>query len=108
MIASANTALIQADAQYQRLLAEVEAEVREAEAQLDAARIGAEIAVDREQAAAERLSLMRRSFELGETALVELLRAQSQATEARIELGRSRARLSAAQANLNQARGITP
>ena len=51
---------------------------------------------------------MRRSFELGETALVELLRAQSQATEARIELGRSRARMSAAQANLNQARGITP
>ena len=108
LIASANTALIQADAQYQRLLAEVEAEAREAEAQLDAARIGAEIAVDREQAAAERLSLMRRSFELGETALVELLRAQSQAPEARIELGRSRARLSAAQANLNQARGITP
>lgn len=108
LVASANTALIQADAQYQRLQAEVEAEVWEAEAQLDAARIGAEIAVDREQAAAERLTLMRRSFELGETALVELLRAQSQATEARIELGRSRARLSAAQANLNQARGITP
>lgn len=108
LLASANTALIQADAQYQRLLADVEAEVREAEAQLDAARIGAELAVDREQAAAERLTLMRRSFELGETALVELLRAQSQATEARIELGRSRARLSAAQANLNQARGITP
>ena len=73
---------------------------------LDAA--GAELAVDREQAAAERLTLMRRAFELGETALVELLRAQAQATEARIDLGRSRARLSAAQANLNQARGITP
>jgi outer membrane protein TolC len=108
LIASANTALIQADAQYQRLLADVDAEVMEAEAQLDSARIGAELAVDREQAAAERLTLMRRAFELGETALVELLRAQSQATESRIELGRSRARLSAAQANLNQARGITP
>lgn len=108
LIASANTALIQADAQYQRLLAEVEAEIMAAEVQLDSARIGAEQAVDREQAAAERLTLMRRAFELGETALVELLRAQTQANEARIELGRSRARLSAAQANLNQARGITP
>ena len=108
LLASANTALIQADAQYRRLLADVEAEIMEAEAQLDSARIGAELAVDREQAAAERLTLMRRSFELGETALVELLRAQTQATEARIELGRSRARLAAAQANQNQARGITP
>lgn len=108
LIASANTALIQADAQYQRLLADVEAEVMEAEAQLDSARIGAELTVDREQAAAERLALMHRAFELGETALVELLRAQTQAIEARIDLGRSRARLSAAQANLNQARGITP
>lgn len=108
LIASANTALIQADAQYQRLLADVEAEVREAEAQLDSARIGAELAVDREQAAAERLTLLRRAFELGETALVELLRAQTQAIEARIDLGRSRTRLSAAQANLNQAQGITP
>lgn len=108
LIASANTTLIQTDAQYQRLLAEVEAETLEAEAQLEAAQIGAELAVDREQAAGERLTLLRRAFELGESALVELLRAQSQATEARIELGRSRARLSAAQANLNQARGITP
>lgn len=108
LMAGANTALIQADAQYQRLLADIEAEVMEAEAQLDSARFGAELAVDRERAAAERLTLLRRSFELGETALVELLRAQTQATEARIELGRSRARLAAAQANLNQARGITP
>lgn len=108
MIASANTALIQADAQYQRLLADVEAEVMEAEAQLDSARVGADLAVDREQAAAERLALMRRAFELGEIALVELLRAQTQAIEARIDLSRSRTRLSAAQANLNQARGITP
>lgn len=108
LVASANTALIQADAQYERLLADVEAEIMEAEAQLDSARIGAELAVDREHAAAERLALMRRAFELGETALVELLRAQTQAIEARIDLGRSRARLSSAQANLNQARGITP
>lgn len=107
LIASANTLLTQADAQYQRLLVEIEAEQREAEAQLEAARIGAEQAVEREQAAAERLTLIRRSFELGESALVELLRAQSQANEARIELARSRARQGAAQANLNQARGIT-
>lgn len=106
LIASANTSLAQADAQYRRLLAEIEAEQRAAEAQLEAARIGAEQAITRAQAATERLALIRRSFALGESALVELLRAQSQANEARIELARSRARLGAAQANLNQARGI--
>lgn len=108
LLASANTALIQADAQYQRLLAEVEAEVLEAEAQLASAQIGAALAGEREQAATERLTLMRRAFDLGETPLVELLRAQLHASEARIELVRSGARLSAAHANLNQARGITP
>ncbi|HPU80115.1 TolC family protein [Accumulibacter sp.] len=108
LMASANTALIEAEAHHRRLVAEVEAEVLEAEAQLESAALGAALAVEREQAAAERLALMRRSFELGETSLVELLRTQSQTTEARIEEVRSRSRLSAAQANLNQARGITP
>ncbi|WP_288129313.1 TolC family protein [Accumulibacter sp.] len=108
LMASANTALIEAEARYRRFVAEVEAEVFEAEAQLASAALGAVLAVEREQAAAERLALMRLSFELGETSLVELLRAQSQTTEARIEGVRSRSRLSAAQANLNQARGITP
>ena len=108
LMASANTALIEAEARYRRLLAEVEADVLEAEAQLESAGLGAALAVEREQAAAERLTLLRRSFELGETSLVELLRAQSQTTEARIEGGRSRSRLWSGQANLNQARGITP
>lgn len=108
LIASANTALIQADAQYRRLVAEVEADVLDAEAQLASAGIRAEHALEREQAAAERLRLIRRSFELGETSLVELLRAQTQASEARIERRRSRVQLSAAHAGLNQARGITP
>lgn len=108
LTAGANTAVVEAEAQYRRLLDEVEAETRAAEAQLAAARIGAELAVDRERAAGERLALLRRAFELGESALVELLRAQAQATEARGELVRSRTRLSAALADLNQARGITP
>jgi cobalt-zinc-cadmium efflux system outer membrane protein len=108
LMASANTVLIEAEARHRRLVAEVEAEVLEAEAQLESAGLGAALAVEREQAAAERLTLMRRSFELGETSLVELLRTQSQTTESRIEGVRSRSRLAAAQANLNQARGITP
>jgi len=106
LIASASTSLTQAEAQYQRLVVEVEAEQREAEAQLGAASMAAEQAAERERAAAERLTLIQRSFALGESALVELLRAQSQATEARLELARSRTRLGAARANLNQARGI--
>jgi len=107
-IASANTALIQADAELQRTQAEVEAELLEAEALLSASRLGVELAGEREQAASERLRLLRRAFDLGETALNELLRAQTQASEAALELARSRARLSAALANLNQARGFTP
>lgn len=108
LIASANTALIQNETEAVRLLREVEAGIVEAEAQGEAARIAAELAVDREAAAAERLTLLRRSFELGETALVELLRAQSQASEAKLELARSRIRLFAARASLNQARGFLP
>jgi len=107
-IASANTALIEADAELQRTQAEVEAELLEAEALLSASRLGVELAGEREQAASERLRLLRRAFDLGETALSELLRAQAQASEATLELARSRARLSAALANLNQARGFTP
>ena len=107
-IASANTALIQADAELQRTQAEVEAELHEAEALLSSSRLGVELASEREQAASERLRLLRRAFDLGETALSELLRAQAQASESALDLARSRARQSAALANLNQARGFTP
>lgn len=108
LIAKANTSLIEAEAQDQRVLAEIEADERATEAQLESAQVGAELSVEREQAASERLALIRRSFELGETSLVELIRAQTQATEARIAQVRSDALLSASQANLNQARGLTP
>lgn len=108
LIAKANTSLIEAEAQDQRVLAEIEAGERAAETQLESAQIGFELSVEREQAASERLALIRRSFELGESPLVELIRAQTQATEARIDQVRSDALLSASQANLNQARGLTP
>lgn len=108
LIASATTTLVRAEAEYRQLHAEVAAAASEGEAALEANRIGAELAVEREQAAAERLALMRRSFELGETSLVEFLRTSTQASEARIEVARSRARHFAAIANINQVRGITP
>ncbi len=108
LLAKANTALIEADARNLRVMAEIEANQRDAEAQLESAQTNAQLSVEREQVASERLSLMQRSYQLGETSLVELIRTQSQATEARIELARSSALLFAAQANINQARGITP
>lgn len=108
LIASANTALIQATAQYQRLAAELEADAIEAQAQLDAAQIAANESLGRERDASERLTLIRRAFNLGEASLIELIRTQAQATESRINLRRSQARLSAAHANLNQTRGMTP
>ena len=108
LLAKANTALVEADARNQRVMAEIEANQRDAEAQLESAQTNAELSVEREQVASERLSLMQRSYQLGETSLVELIRTQSQTTEARIELARSKALLFAALANINQARGITP
>ena len=108
LLAKANTALVEADAKNQRLMAEIEANQREAEVQLESVQISAELSVEREKVATERLLLMQRSYQLGETSLVELIRTQSQATEARIELARSSTLLYAAQANINQARGITP
>jgi cobalt-zinc-cadmium efflux system outer membrane protein len=108
LLAKANTALAEVDARNQRVIAEIEANQRDAEAQLESAQTNAQLSVEREQVASERLSLMQRSYQLGETSLVELIRTQSQATEARIELARSSALLFAAQANINQARGITP
>ena len=108
LLAKANTALVEADARNQRLMAEIEANQRDADAQLESAQTNAQLSVEREQVASERLSLMQRSYQLGETSLVELIRTQSQATEARIELARSSALLFAAQANINQAWGITP
>jgi cobalt-zinc-cadmium efflux system outer membrane protein len=108
LLAKANTALAEVDARNQRVIAEIEANQRDAEAQLESAQTNAQLSVEREQVASERLSLMQRSYQLGETSLVELIRTQSQATEARIELARSSALLFAAQANIIQARGITP
>ena len=108
LLAKANTALVEADARNQRLMADIEANQRNAEAQLESAQTNAQLSVAREQLAAERLSLMQRSYQLGETSLVELIRTQSQTTEARIELARSSALLFAAHANINQSRGLIP
>ena len=108
LLAKANTALVEADARNQRMMAEIKANQRDAEARLVSAQTNAQLSVELEQMTSERLSLMQRSYQLGETALVELIRTQSQATEARIELARSSVLLFAAQANINQARGIMP
>ena len=108
LLAKANTALVEANARNQRVMAEIEANKRDADAQLESAQTNAQFSAEREQVASERLSLMLRSYQLGETSLVELIRTQSQATEARIELARSNVLLFASQANINQARGLTP
>lgn len=107
-IARANTALIDAESRLQRLQAEIEAEQQEATHWLATSRQALQLAEAREQAASERLLLLKRSFTLGEAPLPELLRAQAAASEAGLELARAKVRLSAAHAALNQARGITP
>lgn len=107
-LAAANTALVQAESERQRIEAEVAAEQRRAEAELAAAALAAELAGERALAAAERQRLLARAFELGELPLGEMLRAQSAAVEARLQATRARAGHGLAKSRANQARGVLP
>lgn len=107
-IAAANSALIRAEAEARQTIAELDGGQREALAALDNAELAAAAAQERSALAAERLQLMQRAFDLGELSLVELMRVRSAANAARLESTQARIALSAAKANMNQAKGILP
>lgn len=107
-IAAANSALIRAEAESRQVIAELDGGQREALAALDNAELAAAAAQERSALAAERLQLMQRAFDLGELSLVELMRVRSAANAARLESTQARIALSAAKANMNQAKGILP
>lgn len=67
-----------------------------------------ETASERRAAAADSLQLAERSFALGETDLVRLLRHRAAAFEAEAFLQRQRVAVSAARSGLNQALGVLP
>lgn len=76
--------------------------------ELGAAERQLETARERQAAAADSLQLAERSFALGETDLVRLLRHRAAAFEAEAFLQRQRVALAAARSALNQALGVLP
>lgn len=107
-LAAANSQLIKADAGLHQTAAEVEMEQREAQSGLDSAEAVSQTALSRATLASERLALQQKAFSLGELNLAEFMRVRATAVEAHLELLRAKYALSAARAQLNQARGILP
>ncbi len=107
-IAAANAELIRAEAEHRQTAAEVESEERAALAALDSARTIQQAAQTRAGLATERLALQEKAFVLGELGLAEFMRVRAAANEAHLDLRRATLAFAAAQARINQARGILP
>ena len=108
LLAAANSDLVRAEAELARVASEIETELSTAQSELANAARAQELAGSRRQAAAERLRLLRRGFDLGELSLAQLLSARGQANEADAAATRSSLLLVTARARLNQARGVLP
>lgn len=108
-------ALAVAERRYTERLADLHRIRREAEQALataDLERQGAAgalaVAERRHALAQDALRLMRRAFDLGESDLVDLLRAEERAREASVDLELRRLEQGSAIARLNQALGVMP
>lgn len=107
-MAQASAGLIQAEAEGRRILNEIEADQREAEALLENAEATNSTAGERVAAATERLRLLQKAFDLGEQSLSELMRARGNASQARLEAASAQVAIAAAKARVNQSRGVLP
>lgn len=107
-IAAANSGIIRTEAEYRQVLAELEAEQREAATRLENSRLSMQASELRATLAAERLHHLDRAFHFGELSLSELVRVRGAANEARLEATRARLAHAAARARFNQAQGILP
>ncbi len=108
-------ALASAERAYTERLTELHRNRLDAEqtlASADIERLGAaealSVAERRHALAQDALRLMRRAFDLGETDLAELLRAEERAREASMDLELRRLEQGRALARLNQALGVIP
>jgi outer membrane protein TolC len=108
-------ALASAERAYTERLTElhrIRLEAEQALASADIERLGAtealSVAERRHALAQDALRLMRRAFDLGETDLAELLRAEERAREASMDLELRRLEQGRALARLNQALGVIP
>jgi outer membrane protein TolC len=107
-IAAAGRTLAEADASRLRLQRQLDTELRTADRELETINQRLVLAREQNRIAAENLRLARRSFELGESDLVSLLRVQTLAfaaerAEQQLKILRRRAI-----AKYNQAAGVLP
>ena len=105
---AAQTGIESASAELAQTRATLAAEIDLARLQLSAAREALEAMVARTALAREHARLIENAFRLGERALADLLRAQSQAHDAHLHESQQRVALGLAHARLNQALGVLP
>ncbi len=106
--AEAEQALTEATTARDRLSLDLETKLQQAQLEIEATDALALRSERRKTLAEESLKLSLRAFELGETDLVRLLQAQSDANDARQSLLLSRLQYQRAIAMLNQALGVIP
>jgi len=107
-VAEAETSLADASTQRDLLKRELDIKLQQAKDQLAATRASLEVAKEHAELARENLALIRRSFDLGETNLFELLQVQSRTFRAELNLRLNEIQLQSNIARYNQAAGILP
>lgn len=107
-LAEATAALHGAELELARLREQLQAEQAMAREALQTAQALAGSSAEQARLLRERAALLQRSFDGGETALPELLRALSAAGQAEAGLHQSQAALGLAQARVNQSLGLLP
>ncbi|MEM5427988.1 TolC family protein [Cupriavidus oxalaticus] len=105
---AAQTELMTARAELERAERNLHSDIDTAKAALALAEQQLALTEERSATLSERAALLRKTFNLGEIGLPEVLRAQNQALEAEADLVRQRARRGLAVAALNQAFGVLP
>jgi len=107
-LAEAEQALTETLTKLSRIRLELEDELSQAQIAFDSTSAAIDKTRRSQELAEESLRLGRRAFELGETGLIDLLRAQNDALRARNTHELSRLRHAQAIARLNQALGVIP
>lgn len=107
-LAEAAAALNVAEIERARLREQLDIELHAARESLKAAQLQVQGSSEQARLLRERATLLQRSFEAGETALPELLRALAAAAQADARLHQSQADLGLAQARLKQSLGLLP
>lgn len=107
-IAAAQAEMNQADAALRQAELKVDLEQERTRRELATAQRQRDYAEERKRLAADNLTLARKAYQLGESDLVTLLRAQAADYDAARAVEKARLTLIAAQGRLNQALGVLP